>query len=72
LPPITIVIDASSAGSRRNGSRSSTRALPLVGWSRPARILSVVVLPAPLGPRKPTRSPRAIVNETPSTALTVV
>jgi hypothetical protein len=33
--------------------------------------LSVVVLPAPFGPKKPTRSPVAIENEMPSTALTV-
>jgi hypothetical protein len=30
---------------------------PRVGCSRPESILSVVVLPAPLGPRKPTRAP---------------
>jgi hypothetical protein len=33
------------------------RASPPVGYSRPASILSVVVLPAPFGPRKPTSSP---------------
>ena len=32
--------------------------------------MSVVVLPAPLGPRKPTISPGAIPNEMPSTART--
>ena len=33
------------------------RALPLVGWSRSSRVRIVVVLPAPLGPRKPKTSP---------------
>ena len=44
---------------RRARSRA-TRASPAVGWSSPDSILSVVVLPAPLGPRKPTRSPASI------------
>ena len=35
--------------------RSVTR--PLSGWSRPARILSSVVLPTPLGPRTPSLVP---------------
>src|SRR5205823_1991156 len=30
---------------------------PLVGRTRPSRILTVVVLPAPFGPRKPKPSP---------------
>ena len=30
---------------------------PALGWTRPSRILTVVVLPAPLGPRKPNTSP---------------
>ena len=33
------------------------RALPRVGWSRSSRVRIVVVLPAPLGPRKPKTSP---------------
>src|SRR2546430_15780669 len=48
----------------------STRASPLVGYSRPESIFSVVVLPAPFGPRKPTTSPGSISNEIPSTART--
>ena len=40
-----------------------------VGCSSPDNILSVVVLLAPFGPRKPTTSPGATSNETPSTAV---
>ncbi|MBJ7611056.1 MAG: hypothetical protein JF924_01925 [Candidatus Dormibacteraeota bacterium] len=35
------------------GSWPATRTLPEVGRISPTSILSVVVLPAPLGPRKP-------------------
>ena len=35
------------------GGCPTTVALPEVGWSRPDSIRRVVVLPAPLGPRKP-------------------
>src|SRR5690606_34951392 len=38
------------------------RASPQVGLSRVARILMVVVLPAPLGPMKPKQSPCWIVR----------
>ena len=44
------------------------RALPWVGLSNPASTRSVVVLPAPLGPRRPTTSPAPTVNDTSSTA----
>ena len=37
-------------------------ALPPVGKTRPIRILRVVVLPAPLGPRKPKISPSSTVK----------
>src|SRR5687768_17867379 len=36
------------------------RASPHVGWSSVARILIVVVLPAPLGPMNPKQSPSLI------------
>ena len=36
--------------------------LPAVGWSRPESIFSVVVLPAPFGPRNPTTSPAWMVE----------
>jgi len=44
-------------GCRRDGVWPSTSTSPLVGCNKPDSSLSVVVLPAPLGPRKPTRSP---------------
>src|SRR3989454_5271935 len=43
---------------------------PLVGSSKPAIIMSVVVLPEPLGPRTVTISPRAMSTLMSSTALT--
>src|SRR6185503_13101902 len=46
----------------------STRAEPEVGSTRPSSILSEVVLPAPLGPRKPKISPRFTTKERSSTA----
>src|SRR5204862_5525357 len=47
---------------------ASTR--PLVGYKSPASILSVVVLPAPFGPRNATISPGTIRNVTLRTAFT--
>ena len=41
-----------------------------VGLASVQSMLIVVVLPAPLGPRKPKTSPGATVNETPRTAST--
>src|SRR5437868_4462102 len=38
---------------------SRTRASPPLGATSPSRILTVVVLPAPLGPRNPKTSPRS-------------
>src|SRR5216117_1406236 len=43
-------------------------ACPLVGGKTPARMRSVVVFPAPFGPRKPTTSPGATPSETSSMA----
>src|SRR5882724_7633519 len=45
---------------RAMGSRTSTpkrNAEPLVGFTKPSNTFMVVVLPAPLGPRKPKTSP---------------
>ena len=53
-----------------HGSLPATTARPVVGTSRPVSILSVVVLPAPLGPRNATISPGAIANDTSATART--
>ncbi len=52
-------------------SRPSTTALPEVGRRPADSIETVVVLPAPLGPRNPKISPRFTWKETPSTARTV-
>src|SRR6476620_2485857 len=53
-------------------SYPATVAVPAVGRSSVVSIRSVVVLPAPLGPRKPTTSPSATSRSTPSTARTSV
>src|SRR2546430_7778270 len=45
-------------------------AVPPVGLTRLSSIRSVVVLPAPLGPRKPVTRPGSTVNDRWSTALT--
>ena len=45
------------------------RAVPSVGIMKPASMRIVVDLPAPLGPRKPSTSPRATRNDTWSTAV---
>src|SRR5215470_321131 len=52
------------------GSSPSRAIVPLVGRSRVVSIWIVVVLPAPLGPRKAKISPARTSNEMPSTALT--
>ncbi len=70
LLPITILIRRRYARSRLNGSKPSTRTLPVVGCSNPESILRVVVLPAPFGPRKPTISPGGTSKDMSSTART--
>src|SRR5580704_6809435 len=52
-------------------SAPATMAVPPVGCSSVVSIRSVVVLPAPFGPRKPTTSPSPTVRSTPLTASTV-
>src|SRR5580658_8958535 len=47
----------------------ATVAEPAVGAMRVPRIRTVVVFPAPFGPRNPNTSPRATVNDTSSTAV---
>src|SRR5450432_4398412 len=49
-------------------SKPQTRAQPEVGFIKPARIFSVVVLPAAFGPSIAKNSPRGIVSETSLTA----
>jgi hypothetical protein len=60
----------SSAGLRGQAGTPSTLTVPLSAWRRPSTISSVVVLPAPFGPRIPKNSPRWTSKLTPSTALT--
>src|SRR5215471_16955504 len=43
---------------------------PLVGWYRPSRSRPNVVLPEPVSPTSASVSPRRMVSDTPSTALT--
>jgi hypothetical protein len=45
------------------------RTVPLVGTMMPARLVSVVVLPAPFGPTSPRISPGATLNDRRSTAV---
>src|SRR5687767_9560259 len=45
-----------------------TVTLPALGGMKPVTMRMVVDLPAPLGPRKPSTSPRSTVKETSSTA----
>ena len=54
----------------RNTSKPATRAEPSEAGMKQARTRIVVDLPAPLGPRKPTISPGATVNETSRMAVT--
>ena len=49
-------------------SKPHTRTVPDVAGRKPVMMRSVVVLPAPFGPRKPRISPGAAVNETSWTA----
>src|SRR5262245_20807788 len=48
----------------------ASRRLPLVGSSKPAIIISVVVLPEPLGPSSETNSPACTSSEASITACT--
>src|SRR5213596_181379 len=52
------------------GTNPAASTRPLVGYKSPASILSVVVLPAPFGPRNATISPGSIRNVTSRTACT--
>ena len=49
-------------------SNSPILTVPAEGGMKPVTIRMVVDLPAPLGPRKPSTSPRSTVKETPFTA----
>jgi hypothetical protein len=47
------------------------RTLPELAPKKPAKMRRVVLLPAPLGPKKPTTSPRPTEKETSRTATTL-
>src|SRR3954453_3030110 len=55
----------------RTTSKPATRAVPPVGCSRVQRILIVVDLPAPFGPRNPNNSPVRTARSMPRTASTL-
>src|SRR4051794_34049699 len=57
------------SGNSANGT-PSTVALPAVGRARPSTMRSVVVLPAPFGPRNPVTAPSLTRNDRSSTAAT--
>jgi hypothetical protein len=59
----------SNVGLRGHGCSPSSVTWPESALRRPSTISSVVVFPAPFGPRMPKNSPSATVNETPSTAF---
>ena len=59
--------DLTRCGSLRT-SMPLTKAAPPSGGRMPSSISTVVVLPAPFGPRMPNTSPGATENETPATA----
>src|SRR2546421_2865700 len=61
-------IRGNSLALRGHGDRPSRLTVPLSAWRSPSMISSVVVLPAPLGPRMPKNSPDSTSKETPSTA----
>jgi hypothetical protein len=56
---------------RSRTSTPKTSAVPEVGGRKHEIMRTVVVFPAPFGPRKPTTSPGATSNETPRTASSV-
>jgi hypothetical protein len=68
------VADSSAASTTSVGlcsrwyGRPPMVACPAVGWTRPSTMRSVVVLPAPLGPRKPVTEPGSTVKLSRSTA----
>ncbi len=49
--------------------KPATVAEPELGAMRVPKMRTVVVLPAPLGPRNPNTSPRATLKDRPSTAV---
>src|SRR5207302_371944 len=68
--PRTSAMRRLNGGPPVQGTNPAASTRPLVGYKSPASILSVVVLPAPFGPRNATISPGSIRNVTSRTACT--
>src|SRR2546422_7628370 len=68
--PSTSAMRRLNGGPPVQGTNPAASTRPLVGYKSPASILSVVVLPAPFGPRNATISPGSIPNVTSRTACT--
>src|SRR6266566_5171031 len=68
--PSTSAMRRLNGGPPVQGTNPAASTRPLVGYRSPASILSVVVLPAPFGPRNATISPGSIRNVTSRTACT--
>ena len=69
-PPVCMTAETSPRAMACRGRKPSTSTVPAVGLERPSIMSMVVVLPAPLGPRKATISPCSISRSMPRTACT--
>ena len=71
-PPVCITAETRPSMTARCGLAPYTSTVPPVGDVSPRNMSTVVVLPAPLGPRNATISPDPMVRSIPSTAVTVL
>src|SRR2546426_5602635 len=69
-PPLTMLIFVRIGNASFATSCPATSAWPEVGRRRVHWILTIVVVPAPFGPRSPNSSPSGIARSTPSRAVT--
>ena len=69
-PPVCMTAETSPRAMAWRGWRPRTSTEPVVGCDRPRTMSMVVVLPAPLGPRKATISPGSSERSMPRTAWT--
>ena len=67
---VQLVVRVKEATKPRQGRNPATRACPLVGRSSVVRMRTVVVLPAPFGPSRPSTAPSGTSRLTPSIART--
>ena len=68
-PPVCMTAVTRPLSTAWRGVIPKVRTSPLVGRLSPRIMSMVVVLPAPLGPRKATTSPGRMVRSIPSTAV---